>query len=217
MKKIFFPFFDSLEHLESTGYKILEDIILNKEDLKHGISFLKSYKGSLGTFNSYRREVERLFQWCFLIAGKSIVELKRHDIEEFIKFCMNPPKSWIGIKKTPRFMDIEGKRVPNPEWKPFVATVSKTAHQQGERPSPKEFELSHTSIKETFAILSTFYNYLCQEEYALMNPVALIRQKSKFIRRTQGHPKIRRLSETQWHYVMTLLRKSSRWCILHSI
>lgn len=30
----------------------------------------------------------------------------------------------------------------------------------------------------------------------------MIRQKSKFIRKTQGQPKIRRLSELQWQYVM---------------
>jgi integrase len=35
-----------------------------------------------------------------------------------------------------------------------------------------------------------------------MNPVALIRQKSKFIRKTQELPKIRRLSERQWKYVI---------------
>ncbi len=35
-----------------------------------------------------------------------------------------------------------------------------------------------------------------------MNPVTLIRQKSKFIRKVQEKPKIRRLSELQWHYVI---------------
>jgi integrase len=35
-----------------------------------------------------------------------------------------------------------------------------------------------------------------------MNPVAMIRQRSKFIRKVQDKPKIRRLSELQWHYVI---------------
>jgi integrase len=35
-----------------------------------------------------------------------------------------------------------------------------------------------------------------------MNPVSLIRQKSKFIRKQQTQPKIRRLSELQWQYVI---------------
>jgi integrase len=35
-----------------------------------------------------------------------------------------------------------------------------------------------------------------------MNPVALIRQKSRFIRKNQSKPKIRRLSDRQWQYVL---------------
>jgi len=53
-----------------------------------------------------------------------------------------------------------------------------------------------------FAILSSFYNYMLHEEYVYMNPVALIRQKSSFIRKRQSPPKIRRLSELQWDYVI---------------
>ena len=41
-----------------------------------------------------------------------------------------------------------------------------------------------------------------QENYAQINPVALIRQKSKFIRKNQGQTKIRRLSELQWQYII---------------
>ena len=36
-----------------------------------------------------------------------------------------------------------------------------------------------------------------------MNPIALIRQKSKFIRKIQGQSKVRRLSDLQWQYVIT--------------
>jgi len=57
-------------------------------------------------------------------------------------------------------------------------------------------------MKQLFAIISSFYNYLLQEEYVTMNPVSLIRQKSKFIRKIQEKPKIRRLSELQWLYVI---------------
>jgi integrase len=64
------------------------------------------------------------------------------------------------------------------------------------------FELSHASLRELFAILSSFFNYLLQEEYVSINPVAVIRQKSKFIRKIQGQPKIRRLSDLQWQYVI---------------
>lgn len=179
------PLFDSLEFIDCCNF-------LN-DDVQKVSEFLKSYKGSQGTFNAYRREVERLLHWCEVISEKTLKELKRTDIEDFIVFCQKPPKSWIGLHKVPRFMDDQGVRTPNPVWRPFIVTVSKAQHRQGERPNAKAFDLSQSSLKDTFAILGSFYNYLLQEDYVLMNPVALIRQKSKFIRKHQGPPKIRRL------------------------
>ncbi len=201
------PFFDSLEHIDSNEGNFAPENFLNYDDFKHALAFLKSYRGSLGTFNSYRRDTERLLQWSTHIANKSLKELKRDNIEDFIRFCQNPPQSWIGLKKAPRFIEKEEMRIPNPEWRPFVVTISKAAHRNGNRPDLKSFEFSHSSVKELFAILSTFYNYLLQEEYVSMNPVALIRQKSKFIRKQHGPLKIRRLSELQWQYVIETAQK----------
>ena len=173
-----------------------------QQDHKYAIKFLKAYSNSQGTFNSYRRELEKLLQWTWLIANKTLKELKREDIEAFIGFCQKPPKSWISLYKSPRYIEIEGERIPNQKWRPFTVSISKIARSKGDTPEIKNFKLSSDSVRETFAILSSFYNYLLQEEYVLANPVALIRQKSKFIRKQQGSPKIRRLSELQWQYVM---------------
>jgi len=198
----FEPIFDSIDYLDNrTSFNHLSKAY-NHNDIKQSLFFLKAYKDSQGTFNSYRREIERLLHWSTLIKHKSLGELKRTDIEDFIGFCQKPPKSWIGIKKVPRFIEQEGLRIPNQKWRPFVATISKAAYRKGERPDTKKFRLSHDSIKELFAILSAFYTYLLQEEYVYVNPVALIRQKSKFIRKQQGQVKIRRLSELQWQYTI---------------
>lgn len=196
------PVFDDLNHIEHCDLTKCISDQKYLDDYTHALNFLKAYNGSLGTFVSYRRDVERLLHWCTLVAHKTLTELKRQDIEDFIKFCQKPPKSWIGLYKTPRFLNENGVRVPNPKWRPFIVTVSKAAYRIGERPNPKDFEFSQTALKDMFAILGSFYNYLLQEEYVYMNPVALIRQKSKFIRKTQELPKIRRLSERQWKYVI---------------
>lgn len=203
------PFFDSFVYIDQT----LPPVFLTPEqnhDVNVSRRFLKSYGGSQGTFNSYRREVERLLQWTVHVSHKSLKELRREDIEAFIHFCCKPPKTWIALKKAPRFMDHVHNRLPNPEWRPFVATLSKTAHRKGERPTPQDFDLSSGSIKEIFAILSSFFNYLLQEDYASLNPVALIRQKSKFLRRQQGQAKIRRLSSLQWDFVITMAEKMAK-------
>lgn len=196
------PLFDSLEYItEEKDLSYLHNSY-DVMDIKMAVSFLKAYRGSQGTFNSYRREIERLIHWAALIEKKSLKMIKREAIESFMEFCQKPPKHWIGTTKPPRFILKDGLRVPNPTWRPFIATVSKSERRKGAEPEIKQFELSQGSMRELFAILGSFYNYLLQEEYAHINPVAIIRQKSKFIRRTQSKPKIRRLSELQWQYVI---------------
>lgn len=202
MKVILLPLFDNLANLAKNHvHAILPDARF-QEDFNYSLQFLKSYAGSQGTFNSYRREAERLLQWSWHIKKQSIKTLKRDDIEQFIKFCQNPPPSWISIKKVPRYILRNGIRQPNPDWRPFVVTVSKSAYQQGERPVIEAFNLSQGAIQELFAILSTLFNFLIAEEYLIANPVALIRQKSKFVRKRQQHAPIRRLSLIQWEAVL---------------
>ena len=196
------PVFDDLNHIDHCDIKKYITDQKYQDDFTQALNFLKAYNGSVGTFVSYRRDVERLLHWCTLIAQKTLAELKRQDIEDFIQFCQKPPKAWIGVHKVPRFIKENSLRIPNLKWRPFVVTVSKNAHKSGERPNLKNFELSQSAVKDMFAILGSFYNYLLQDEYVPMNPIALIRQKSKFIRKTQGVKKIRRLSERQWNYAI---------------
>lgn len=199
--------FDNLENIELTEIEFSNYTNVNSQDVKQAAAFLQCYYGSKGTFNSYRREIERLLQWCFLIANKSLKNLRRTDIEQYIQFCQQPPVTWIGTIKVPRFLTENGKRIPNPAWRPFVAHISKSARRLGKQVNIDSFSLSNGAVKEIFAILSTFFNYLLQEEYVFANPIALIRQKSKYILRRQGLPKVRRLSELQWQTVIATAHK----------
>lgn len=192
--------FDSLEFLNN-DIDVCHYKNLNFQDYKITKDFLKSYYGSIGTFNSYRREVERIMQWLCLIKVKNFKQVKREDIEQYLKFCQNPPKTWIGVNKVPRFITKSGQRVPNPNWKPFVVTISKLERKNGKLPTKADFALSSGAMQEILAILSSFFNFLLQEEYVLANPIALIRQKSKIIRKN-NNLQIRRLSTTQWSYVL---------------
>ncbi|WP_444946809.1 hypothetical protein ACJJIP_09975 [Microbulbifer sp. VTAC004] len=58
------------------------------------VLFLYSYNGSQATFNSYRRELERLLQWAWRIEEVSILSHKREHIEDFVQFCIEPPIAW---------------------------------------------------------------------------------------------------------------------------
>lgn len=201
------PLFDTLEHLNlDTISRInLPNFITGddaKLDYQHCINFLYNYRGSVATFNSYRREIERLLQWCWFIEKKSLNTVTRTDVESYIEFCQSPPKSWIGTQHVDRFIEKDGMRQPHPQWRPFVITVSKKEHRDGKKPNIKNYALSNTALQAIFSILSSFYNYLEQEEYVTANPVFQIRQKSKFIRKRQQKPPVRRLSELQWSYVI---------------
>ena len=197
------PLFDSLDNIKDNDAHVCLSFDEFKDDYNQALIFLKSYTGSLGTFNAYRREVERFLHWSWLIKEQSIIRHNYQAIEEYVHFCINPPKSWIGLKKVPRYKLQEGLRKPNPEWRPFVVTLSKAALKKGIEATREQFSLSQTAIKDIFAILSTFYNFLIAQEYVMANPVALIRQKSKFIRKNQGKKQIRRLSPEQWQQVLT--------------
>lgn len=188
------PLFDTLENIQIFSDDMPSIDIKYKSDYRHALQFLYSYRGSSATFNAYRREIERLLHWTWHIANKSLKNINRNDIENFIEFCQNPPLDWIGIKNVARFIDKNGVRIPNPEWRPFVATINKFA--------PNNYTLSQKALQAIFAILGSFYNYLIQEEYLDFNPVAQIRQKSKFLRKYQNKAIIRRLTELQWAYVI---------------
>lgn len=194
------PLFDTLKNLNEHSGTL-------SDDFKRAQAFLYSYRGSEATFNAYRREIERLLHWCEIIASKTLKALRRSDIESFIEFCQNPPLHWIGTKNVARFVEKEGARVINPEWRPFVANVTKIAHGKGVSPNPKKYMLSQKALQAIFAIIGSFYNYLIQEEYVNFNPVAQIRQKSKFLRKHQNQKPIRRLSELQWTYVIETAEK----------
>lgn len=165
-------------------------------DMAHSAKFLFSYNGSTATFNAYRREVERLLQWTWGVRDTNLNKLRREDIEAFVQFCMDPPPSWTGDKQCARFRNHNGRREANPEWRPFVISQKKN------QPEVHSHSLSQKALQAIFAILSSFFNYLIQEQYCSSNPVALIRQKSKFLQKSQNREPIRRISNFQWDYVL---------------
>jgi len=171
-------------------------------DLEYALKFLYSFNGSTETYNSYRKNIERLLQWCWRIEKVSALQLKRENIEDFIHFCFNPPIAWIGTKNVPRFTSKLGQRVANPEWRPFIIKSSKAEFGDGIEVDPKQFRPSQAAIKALFTATSSFYMYLMQEELISANPVALIKQKSKFIRKDQSLPIVRRISGLQWEYIL---------------
>lgn len=186
------------------------------KDYQTALNFLYSYRGSSDTFVAYRRDLERFLQWSWFIKSQSVLTHKREDIEAFIEFCIKPPKSWIGLKKVARFVrNKDGIKSPNPEWKPFEARITKEEHKLGQKPSKSAYKFSQSSLRLVFDVLSSFYNFLIQEEISQLNPVMLIRQKSKFLQKHTKSKVIRRLSNLQWQTVITVAREKAFQDIKH--
>ena len=172
-----------------------------QQDYEYAKKFLLSYRGSIDTFHSYRRDIERFLQWCMVVVNKTTKKIRREEFEAFLDFCQNPPISWISTTIQNRFIEKDGIKAPNKNWRPFVVKISKVETKAGKIPNKKHYELSEKAFKALLAIVSSFYNFLIQEEYTLINPALLIRQKSKYFKKRKASP-IRRLSEMQWGYVI---------------
>jgi integrase len=179
------------------------------KDYQMSLNFLYSYRGSPDTFTAYRRDVERFLQWSWFVQHKSLIEHTREDIEAFIEFCLKPPKSWIGLKKASRFKKINDEDWPNPDWRPFEAHISKKDHKDGIELTKDNYQFSQPALKVMFGILSSFYTFLQQEGFLNANPIVLIRQKSKFIRKQMKTQVVRRLSNQQWETVINLAKEQA--------
>ena len=190
------PFFNSIE-IQEAELKLAKQSGAYAQDLEYffAIEFLLSYKGSKDTVASYRRELEKLFLWTRTVAKRTIKSLGRAEIEEFIDFCKKPPVSWIGQEIADRFTKVGGKLVPNPKWHPFV---NKTA---------SIYKLSDSGVKALFGVLNSYFGFLIQQEYLIVNPINLIRQKIRFLRTTQELPRIRRISNTAKNYLIAEAEK----------
>lgn len=162
--------------------------------LRMAYRFLFQYRGSKDTFLTYRKELEKLFQWAgHFRKNIPINRLRAEDLEHFFEFATKPAKEWVALKVVRRM--IKGE--PNPHWKPFAVSSAgvKTARS------------SQKSLKSLFAITSSFYDFLTTEGVSEHNPVRNIRQKSKFFTQFTKDP-VRRLSNEQVDYLFKAAHKA---------
>lgn len=191
------PLFDTLEEMPNpfrNPVRSLEHLLESPlpsalTDYQFASEFLYSYRGSPDTFSTYRRELEHFLQWCWLVARKPVASIQREDIEAYVEFARNPPPAWIGAKNVARFLNMEGERRANPDWRPYVCASS-------------PYTCSQSALQSLFSVTSSYFSFLVQENHISANPVAQIRQKSKFIRKHQSSSQVRRLSPLQWSFVI---------------
>lgn len=202
------PLFETMDNLLETPECVinhLKTIAIPDSAKEYALcqEFLKSYANSADTFNAYRRELERLLQWAWLILKKPLKQINRNDIRDYLAFTQEPPATWVATKTANRFIHNGlGLRVANPEWRPFVNRLSKIERKHGKTIEQSAYHLSSKSTEAIFAILSSLFTFLQQENYTDVNPISLIRQKKGYIQRQQVRHITRKLSRLQWNTVI---------------
>ena len=183
------------------------------QEFAHTQSFLKSYsRKSEATYRSYRNEVERLLLWSWTVAKKSIVSLKRADLEAYFDFVHSPPAHWVALSVADRFKPIGGQSCQNQNWRPFVVKIAKQDRRKALDSglalpdTTSGHSLSHEAMKICYSALSCFYDYLTDEGYAFGNPIPAIRKQSPFLIKGVTSKSIKRLSNLQWDYVLDCAR-----------
>lgn len=187
-----------------------------REDVLHTQSFLKSYsRKSEATFRGYRNEVERLLLWAWTVADKSVIQLKRPDLEAYFDFVHGPSASWVASSVQDRFKIIDGESRQNENWRPFAAKIAKEdraealAEGLSLKISTDGHLLSHEAMKICYSAISCFYDYLTDEGYAFGNPIPAIRKQSAYLIKGATQKNIKRLSDLQWETVLECAQRAA--------
>jgi site-specific recombinase XerD len=171
------------------------------------IDFLALYLNSNDTFNAYRRDLERLCQWCWFVNHASLLTINAQDMHTFYEFVRNPPQSWISQHHHRRFLSHDTPHQPNPKWRPFVHKPSKT--QLRCNLTPERYILKPNTLRAMIAVQGSFFSYLVQQGHRSSNPIGQMRQKKQLLQTTQKHRITRKLTDEQWYHIIeTTLNKA---------
>jgi len=155
------------------------------------------------TFTRFRNETERFLLWVYLVKAKPMDQLRKADILEYADFCWQPPVSWICLANHEKFVFQDGRYVQNASWAPFKLKLPK--HSDSDKvPVKKKYKPSQQTLTATFTALIAFYKYLMNEEYLYGNPAQIAKSDCRHFVNDAQVKEIRRLTEAQWQYVISV-------------
>ena len=209
------PLFDAPQYLEEGNSVVnqhIADVTLNKVPdaafiYEHAMDWLLESRFSDNNFKSYRSELTTFLHWCFDVEQTSPIYLTRRGINDYVQYCLAPPKSLIAYRNVAQFVLNKdwGDRQPNPLWRPFLGKK-----QDGiELP----YRVMDATLKTKIAILSSFYSYLINEEVIERNPAVMWMRHSRFgsqpavVAGLDEAEEVRVFSDLQWSYVMSTARE----------
>lgn len=144
--------------------------------------WLARYLDTKTTFDSYRKEAERLLLWSVIELRKPLSSLSHEDFLVYQRFLADPQptKRWIMIKRKVARDD--------PKWRPFAGP------------------LSPTSQRQAIVILNGMFSWLVNAGYLAGNPLSLSRNRQR-----KAKPRVTRfLDEDLWKEVKLTIESMSR-------
>ncbi|PKO49232.1 MAG: integrase [Betaproteobacteria bacterium HGW-Betaproteobacteria-4] len=146
-------------------------------------AWLARFLDTRTTFDSYRKESERLLLWATLELGKPLSSLTHEDLLVYQRFLSDPQPAerWVmkAGRKWSRF---------DPDWRPFAGP------------------LAPTSQRQAIIILNTMFSWLVNAGYLAGNPLSLSRQRQR-----KAKPRITRfLDDELWLEVKTTIETMPR-------
>ncbi|WP_434668182.1 tyrosine-type recombinase/integrase [Aeromonas sp. NJAU223] len=197
------PLFDNLRHLEA-GNPLVNQYLANLSlgnvpdaglVYELAVDWLLEQRHSENNYKTYRSELTTFFHWCFAELAISPKDLTRRIMMRYLDYCQAPPATLIAYRNVAQFVQDKewGERLPNPLWRPFL----------GKRELGRElpYRLSEQAMKTKLAILSSFFQFLVQEEYMDRNPALLLQRVNSPVQ-PQQEEQSQSFSELQWTYVM---------------
>lgn len=137
-------------------------------------AWLARYHNSPSTFDSYRKEAERLLLWSTVELRKPLSSLTHEDLLAYQLFMSAPQPAHRWVTK-------EGRKVArtHPDWRPFAGPLSPASQRQAR------------------VILNALFSWLVNAGYLAGNPLALSRQRAK-----KAKPRVTRLLDDElWREV----------------
>lgn len=119
-------------------------------------AWLARVMDSPNTFNSYRKEAERLLLWSTIAARKPVSSLTHEDLLSYQQFLKNPQPEEEWVMQSSRKVARSHR-----DWRPFAGP------------------LSPTSRRQAIIILNTMFSWLVSAGYLAGNPLSLSRQRTR--------------------------------------
>lgn len=176
-----------------------------REAYEHAKEYLYGFRNR-NTYEAYRKYVERLLLWTYIIKRKPIYELSEIDLHEFNEFCKAPPKDWIRTSYERRFTKVRAGSysrgavltVTNLNWRPFWI-----AGKCGEGLKDLPYHSSIENSAGQFTVARSFFDFLLSKRAVDYNPLLNLDSFAHYSHRRRATPKVQQgASEAEFQKVI---------------